>query len=354
MKLSLSDLENLDHEEEKFLQFFKKKISEYSTVIIHRHVHPDGDAYGSQFGLKYIIEKNWPNKKVLVAGRRETLKAMKEKDFGNLEYFNHSDKIEEKDYRNALVIVVDTANSERIDGEFWNKGKEIIKIDHHYNKGKDYSIDSCRWIDEKSSSCSQMIAWWAISRNLSITDKARQSLYLGMITDTNRFLYIKNNQEINNSLLIAAKLIHSARFSLKNFYQSIYTNYSEEEIRIKGFILSNFKIKNNLAYIFIRPEDFLEQSWKLKRDQLMGFVNCLSEIEGIEIWALFVSDGITDGGEIRVSLRSGDEKYSVNKIAQIYGGGGHDCAAGINLSKDDWKKAQKIIEQLITININVL
>ncbi len=178
MKLSILGLENLDRKEDEFSQFLNKKIGEYSTIIIHRHIHPDGDAYGSQFGLKYIIERNWPNKKVLVVGREEILKKA---PFG-LKHFSYSDKIEIEDYKNALVVIVDTANSERIDGEFWNEGRETIKIDHHpHSNKKDYAADSHRWIDEKSSSCSKMIAWWAMSQNLLITEKARRFLYLGMI-----------------------------------------------------------------------------------------------------------------------------------------------------------------------------
>ncbi len=150
---------------------------------------------------------------------------------------------------------------------------------------------------------------------------------------------------MKNNLLITAELIYP-RFSLEKFYQSIYTDYSEEEVRIKGFILTNFKIKNNLAYIFVKPSDFRKQGWKLKRDQLIGFVNCLSEIKGIKIWALFASDGVTDDGKIRISLRSRGEKHSINRIAQIYGGGGHNCAAGISLRKDDWEQAKEIIKQL--------
>ena len=38
------------------------KIKEYETIIIHRHVRPDPDAYGSQLGLKYILEEAFPEK----------------------------------------------------------------------------------------------------------------------------------------------------------------------------------------------------------------------------------------------------------------------------------------------------
>ena len=36
------------------------EIKKYGRIIIHRHTNPDGDAIGSQVGLKHIIkEKKW-------------------------------------------------------------------------------------------------------------------------------------------------------------------------------------------------------------------------------------------------------------------------------------------------------
>lgn len=45
-----------------------KTIKHYDTIIIHRHVLPDGDAIGSQLALKRLINLNWPDKKVYAVG----------------------------------------------------------------------------------------------------------------------------------------------------------------------------------------------------------------------------------------------------------------------------------------------
>jgi len=37
-----------------------QEILRYDTIIIHRHSNPDGDALGSQIGLRLIIEENYP------------------------------------------------------------------------------------------------------------------------------------------------------------------------------------------------------------------------------------------------------------------------------------------------------
>ena len=44
-----------------------EKIKEYNRIIIHRHSNPDGDALGSQIGLKNILIENFPDKEKTAA-----------------------------------------------------------------------------------------------------------------------------------------------------------------------------------------------------------------------------------------------------------------------------------------------
>ena len=87
-------------------------IEAANTIIIHRHLRPDPDAFGSQLGLKYLIEHHFPNKRVLAAG---TMTA-------GLKWLGNMDKVTQEDYENALVIVCDTANQPRIDGDLYSQG----------------------------------------------------------------------------------------------------------------------------------------------------------------------------------------------------------------------------------------
>ena len=45
-----------------------KTIQAHDTIILHRHASPDGDAMGSQIGLKAILQENFPEKKVYAVG----------------------------------------------------------------------------------------------------------------------------------------------------------------------------------------------------------------------------------------------------------------------------------------------
>ena len=55
--------------DEKYLKIIKEidsKIKEYNTIIIHRHIRPDGDAAGSSLGLREILRETFPHKKILI------------------------------------------------------------------------------------------------------------------------------------------------------------------------------------------------------------------------------------------------------------------------------------------------
>jgi phosphoesterase RecJ-like protein len=101
-----------------------KAIEQYETIIVHRHVRPDPDAYGSQGGLVEILKESYPEKKIYAVGKEEK----------SLYYMKRLDVIPDETYRNALVIVCDTANEERICDRRYKLGERLVKIDHHPNE----------------------------------------------------------------------------------------------------------------------------------------------------------------------------------------------------------------------------
>ena len=74
-----------------------EKIKEFDTIIIHRHLRPDGDCIGSQFGLKYLIEDNFPEKKVYAVGDQIP-------DY--LSFIGKNDEINADIYSESLVSMI--------------------------------------------------------------------------------------------------------------------------------------------------------------------------------------------------------------------------------------------------------
>ena len=86
-----------------------KEIGKYDTIVIHRHTNPDGDAVGSQIGMKHLIMTNFPEKKVYVVGDPA----------GRYSFMDESvmDEVEDSVYENALAIVLDCGGANMVNDE---------------------------------------------------------------------------------------------------------------------------------------------------------------------------------------------------------------------------------------------
>ena len=160
-------------------------IKAFNTIIIHRHVRPDPDAYGSQGGLAEIIKASFPDKKVFTVGEEEI----------SLNFLRKLDTIDDGIYKDALVIVCDTANQERVCDQRYQTGKRLIKIDHHPN---DDAYGDIVWVETTASSTSELIYEFYLfgrDQGLKMSDEAARLLYAGIVGDTGRFLYPSTSEK---------------------------------------------------------------------------------------------------------------------------------------------------------------
>lgn len=136
-------------------------IKEYQTIIIHRHQRPDPDALGSQVGLAEILRASFPEKAIYQVGG----------PVEGLDYLAEMQEISDEVYKNALVIVTDTANSPRVSDQRYANGAKLIKIDHHPN---DEPYGDLVWVDTTASSCSEMITafWKMFAEELTMSQEA--------------------------------------------------------------------------------------------------------------------------------------------------------------------------------------
>lgn len=305
-------------------------IKNSNPIIIHRHINPDGDALGSQWGLKNIIEDNFPNKRVLVPG--EMNEHMRP-------FFSNPTFVKKEDYENALVIICDTANRERISGEFWQQAKKIIKIDHHpiVDQYADVSL-----IEVKASAACQVVGKWAEMMQLKVSSQAARNLFLGLVTDSGRFLY----RSVSEETFQVASFLLKQNFNLLELYQSLYIQ-NLKIARIKGYILYNFKISehgvgyivfndtiiNDLQTVINEQNKLLKIKEKIviSKNDLTSQVNVMSNIMGIKIWLIAAYDNLDS--TIKVSVRSA--KWIINDVVAKFGGGGHQTAAGVRLQDVD-------------------
>lgn len=296
------------------------KIKAYDTIIIHRHMRPDPDALGSQAGLQAILQHNFPDKTVKITGFDEP----------TLTWLVRMDTVADEDYDNALVIVTDTANTARIDDKRYLNGREVIKIDHHPN---DDVYGDLVYVDTTASSCSEIIADFALSTNLDLTTEAARLLYAGIIGDTGRFLYPATTAK---TLAIASQL-RTFDFDFAGLSRQM-ESFPYKIAKLQAYVYEHLECDKNGAARVILSRQLLEQL-DITDAETSAVVGTPGQIDGVEAWGIFVEQ--TDG-HYRVRLRS--KSKPINEIAKRHAGGGHPLASGANAYSS--KEADLIFDQL--------
>ncbi|NLL44661.1 MAG: bifunctional oligoribonuclease/PAP phosphatase NrnA [Mollicutes bacterium] len=297
----------------KVLKKIYRQIKKYDTIVIARHIGPDPDALASQIALRDIILNTFPKKKVYTVG----CPASKFKYLGTLDKFN------EEMYYNSLLIAVDVPDKARVDGIDPDRFSNSIKIDHH-----PYVETFCKleWIDPTASSSSQMIVELALNTKLRITKEAAEKLFMGIVADTNRFMFYYTTPKTFD---LVSMLIKKTNIDFTNLYENLYFR-PLKEVKFQGYIANNFTItENGLAYILL-TEDILNQ-FNVDAATAGNMVNEFNYVEEIITWAVFSVDKIND--TIRGSIRS--RGPIINGIAAHFGGGGHDYASGVRLKNEE-------------------
>lgn len=304
--------------EERILNLIKK----YNKIIIARHIGGDPDALGSTFALKEIIEENFPEKEVYVAGT----------SISRFKFFGTHDKITDDMYNNALLIALDIPDIKRLDGVDFYKFNEVIKIDHHPEIDK---FSNVQIIDIDASSACELIAKWCYDCNLKMPKHAAENIFMGIVADTNRFLFGANKAETYKTVL---DLIEKERIKPNELYEILYKR-SMSEVRLEGFISLNMKVtKNGLGFVKITDKDL--KDYGVDSASVGSIMNNYNFIHGLICWVVFSED--VKNGVIRTSARSRGVK--INKLFEQYNGGGHVYACGAKLKS--FSEADEIIDKL--------
>nr|WP_295969882.1 bifunctional oligoribonuclease/PAP phosphatase NrnA [uncultured Bacillus sp.] len=297
-------------------------IKQYDTIIIHRHVRPDPDAYGSQGGLAEVLKASFPEKSIFTVGMEEE----------SLQFLRRLDTIPDETYKGALVIVCDTANEARIDDKRYRSGDLLIKIDHHPNEDP---YGDLLWVDTSSSSTSEMIYDFYLygkDKELKMSDVAARLLYAGIVGDTGRFLFPSTT---NRTFTYAGELIHY-QFSRMEVYDKMY-ELKPNIVKLNGYILQNYEIgANGVAFVKITKE-FLKQ-YDAVPSEASVLVSSLRHIKGIIAWVFFIEEE----DQIRVRFRS--KGPVINGVARSFKGGGHPMAAGASIYS--WDDADAVIKEV--------
>ena len=297
-------------------------IKEYQKIIIHRHFNPDGDAMGSQIGLKNIIKDNYPEKEVYAVG--DDPKRFAFMDGAVM------DEIDDSVYEGALAIILDCGASTLISDDRWKKAAKTARIDHHIFGEKIADIEV---VNTSYESCCGEVTEFALESGLQLSPASAKALYTGMVTDSGRFRY---DSTTSNTFRLASALLEQ-KFDLNSIYSQLYAD-DFNNVRLRAqFVLKIQFTDDGVAYIYTTKEElptYGVDTFTISR----GMVATMSDLRGVDVWANFTE---TENG-VLVEIRS--NKYAVQPVAVKYGGGGHAKACGATVK--DRETAMALLEDL--------
>ena len=303
------------------------ELRDADKLVVVAHENPDGDAIGSLVAMQGILSEIGKDCLMFIAER--DLPLPQEYRFLPLEGLVSDPP---GDVNERTIVFLDCGNIERNPAEaFRHPGAHLLNIDHHHDNTHFGTVN----LVVPEASCTAEIVW-DLMKALGVTPTrtVAEALYVGLITDTGRFMYENTGTQAH---LMAADLIQ-AGVDVHAIYRRVYEGVPYGKLALLARGLANVQRYDDgrLTITDLSTVDFNDSDAEESYSE--GVVDHLRAVQGTRLAAL-VRDRLSGpgNGSRKVSLRAGDDAIDVSAIARAQGGGGHRQAAGFSteLSYDE-------------------
>ena len=291
--------------------------------LLTTHENPDGDALGSLLGMHGVLTQLGKDALMYLSPDEFPL-PHEYRDMENRDIVGAPPA----DMDERVAVFLDCGNIDRMPVDFLQReGIHILNIDHHHDNTR---FGTANLVDPVASCTAEIV--WRLAKELGaeLTTEIARALYVGLITDTGRFMYENTTAEAHT---MAAELIE-AGVQPHVLYSRIYESLPLERITLLSRALSTIRRFDDgtVTMLHLTAEDF-EQTGAVENDS-EGIIDHARAVEGTAV-AVLVRELTGDrAGKRKVSLRATDGRVDVSEIARSFGGGGHRQAAGATTELD--------------------
>ncbi|HEX6665923.1 MAG TPA: bifunctional oligoribonuclease/PAP phosphatase NrnA [Solirubrobacterales bacterium] len=287
--------------------------------LLTAHEGPDGDALGSLLGMHHLLTALGKDSVMFLAAKEFPLPI--EYRFLPLEEVFHESPA---DMADRTVIFLDCGNIDRMPVDFLTNGDNfVINVDHHHDNTR---FGDVNLVDVDASCTAEIVYDLARLLGVEITKEMAAALYVGLITDTGKFMYENTKAHTHR---VAAELI-DAGVNVDDTYRRLYEHVPIEKLRLVSRALDKILLRcgNRLVLTYITAEDYAATG--AGEEMTEGVIDHLRSIEGTKVAAVIRDLGDRGRAARKVSLRSSEGDVDVSAIARRNGGGGHKRAAGFS------------------------
>jgi phosphoesterase RecJ-like protein len=287
--------------------------------LLTTHEGPDGDALGSLLATHKLLQQLGKDSVMFLAAKEFPLPV--EYRFLPLEEVFHEPPVDVVD---RVLVFLDCGNIDRMPVDFLQRDDaKILNLDHHHDNTH---FGTFNLVDTQASCTAEIVFRLARLLGAEITPEIATALYVGLVTDTGRFMYNNTGPEAHR---MAAELIE-AGVPVHDIYRRLYERVPLEKLRLVARAIDHIERLDDcrLAVTYISAEDYIETG--ANESLTEGIIDHVRALEGAEVAAMIRDK--PDGGAFarKVSLRSATGTVDVSAIAQTHGGGGHARAAGFS------------------------
>lgn len=284
-------------------------------IVVIGHARPDGDCIGSQVGLCRLLR----------AGGYDAVCCNPDEVPRRLRFLvadTPFQALERVLAEGRSAIFVDCADRKRASARFADAFPQPLgNVDHHLSNG---GYAEFNLVITSSAATAEILAGLAQDAAIALDPVMALALYTGIATDTGQFRFAATTER---TFLLAASLVAAgadpARMGLE-----LYERETVGKLQLLRHFLTSLEISaGGRVCVGLLPEGIYEQTGTYPEDA-EGLVDYARAIDGVEIGVLIE----VRGGAIKGSLRAKNAAYRMDKLAAHFGGGGHACAAGLNVT----------------------
>jgi phosphoesterase RecJ-like protein len=292
------------------------EIRSSDRFLLTAHEGPDGDALGSLLAMHHILGQLGKDSVMFLAAKEFPLPV--EYRFLPLEEVFHEPPADVVD---RVLVFLDCGNIDRMPVEFLQRaGAKVLNIDHHHDNTR---FGTVNLVDVEAACTAEIVYEIAKRLEVEITPEIASALYVGLVTDTGKFMYENTGADSHR---MAAELIE-AGVDVDDTYRRLYERVPIEKLHLIARAIDRVERHDGgrLAITYIAQEDYeASGAAEVLTEGIIDFVRAL---EGTSVAAV-VRDRADGPPARKVSLRSTDGQVDVSAIARVHGGGGHRRAAG--------------------------
>jgi bifunctional oligoribonuclease and PAP phosphatase NrnA len=286
-------------------------VRTHQRFLVTSHARPDGDAVGSVLAMTLILRQLGKDADPQLADPVPLIY----KSLPHAGDIIHDTVLHHDDYDVAIVLECDSVARTRLQGL---AAFPLLNIDHHTSAREFAQVN---WIDSNASAVAEMVYELAIMAGATITPDIATCLYTAVLTDTGSFCYEGTDER---TFALVEELVRCGADPVR-IARNIYFSNPASKMRLLGAALSSLHRDGPLAWLHV-THDQMVKTGAIEED-CEGLVNYALGISGVEIAAFFRE---LPDGRFRVSLRS-KGAINVGDVAEEFGGGGHECAAGLGV-----------------------